>query len=183
MRILLLATCLLLWAMFCLGCGQTKTGRQPAPNPTSPQPKPNEAEGEPLLLADEEPLLLLDDVPEDVSTDPDAADNMRCAVCHLNLIEEELALTHARAGIGCAECHGPSDAHIADESWASGGNGTAPDVMFTKAQINSGCLECHEELPEEPEHDQVLLAAPNPAEHCTDCHGEHRVVNRKCSWK
>ena len=30
----------------------------------------------------------------------------------------------------------PSDAHIADESWASGGNGTAPDIMYTRDKIN-----------------------------------------------
>jgi len=183
MRIILLATCLALWAALSSGCGQTKPSKQSAPDSTSSQPRPSETGGEPLLLSDEEPLLLLDDAPEDAYADPGAADNTRCAVCHLNLMEEELALIHARAGVGCAECHGPSDAHIADESWASGGNGTAPDIMFAKTQINSGCLECHDELPSDPEHDQTLLAAPNPEERCTDCHGEHWIVNRKCSWK
>jgi hypothetical protein len=183
LRNLMLAVCLLLWLLLFTGCSQTKTGKPSASDPMSLQSEPNQNESAPLLLLDEEPLLLLDEVPEAVNNDPDAADNTRCGVCHLNLIEEELAFTHARAGIGCAECHGPSDAHIADESWASGGNGTAPDIMFTKSEINSGCLDCHEDLAEGTEHGLVLLAAPNSEEHCTDCHGEHRIVNRKCSWK
>ena len=37
-------------------------------------------------------------------------------------------------------CHGVSDAHIADESWASGGNGTAPDIMYPRDKINPSCL-------------------------------------------
>ena len=35
-------------------------------------------------------------------------------------MQEELAVTHAREEIGCAQCHGDSDAHIADESCATG---------------------------------------------------------------
>ena len=37
-----------------------------------------------------------------------------------------------------------TDAHIADESWASGGNGTAPDILILKTNINRSCWECHE---------------------------------------
>lgn len=111
------------------------------------------------------------------------ADNSRCAVCHLNLIGEELARTHAQAEIGCADCHGPSDAHIADESWASGGNGTAPDMMFPKHQINPACLECHPQDELSHREHEALLAGRSQKKHCTDCHGEHRLVNRKCQWK
>lgn len=182
MRILLQTACLLLLATWWVGCGQTRAYRHKATDTTSHRSEMRETSGDPLLLEDE-PLLLLNDVTENADQHYDAVDNSRCAVCHVNLIEEELALSHARAGIGCADCHGQSDAHIADESWASGGNGTAPDILFTKAQINPSCLECHEALPEETEHDLALLSGSNPTEFCTDCHGEHQMVNRKCSWK
>ena len=85
------------------------------------------------------------------------ADNSRCFVCHVNYMQEKLAVTHAKANIGCAHCHGASDAHIADESWASGGNGTAPDIMYPRDKINSSCMHCHpKDRIDTPQHQAVL---------------------------
>jgi len=136
----------------------------------------------PLLLQDEETPLLLGDSPESAEGNGETADNSRCFVCHLNYAREELAVSHARAKIGCARCHGESDDHIADESWASGGNGTAPDIMYPKEKINPFCLSCHpaHELSAE-EHEDV--ASTSSKEVCTDCHGRHRLPRRKCRWK
>ncbi len=142
-------------------------------------PAPEDA---PLLLDDapapEDAPLLLDD-----ATAPEAhegADNRRCRVCHLDLSQEELAVTHARADIGCAGCHGESDAHIADESWGSGGNGTAPDRMFPRHAIIELCLGCHR-------RDKLSAgnhaAADMEGKVCTDCHGAHRMPLRRCVWK
>jgi hypothetical protein len=139
------------------------------------------AQDAPLLL--DEPVLLLDEEPTMEPQNGPTADNSRCFVCHVNYTQEELAVTHARANMGCADCHGPSDAHIADESWASGGNGTAPDVMYPREKINPSCLACHPgEKLAMPLHEPVF--APSAEQKvCTDCHGEHVLPQRRCTWK
>jgi hypothetical protein len=147
-----------------------------------PSTRPGEriADAPPLVL-DDEPPLLLDDGPQ--RPGQEMADNSRCHHCHLNYVQEQLAVVHARANMGCAHCHGASDEHIADESWASGGNGTAPDTMYRREQVNPFCLSCHakDTLPE-PEHGAFLAGAADKR-HCTDCHGEHRLAVRRCKWK
>lgn len=134
----------------------------------------------------EPPLLLLEDAPEEIPGDKSGADNSRCQVCHLNFMLEALSLAHARTNVGCAKCHGPCDAHIADESWASGGNGTPPEIMYPRLKINEACLECHklETVIKSRNHkpEEVWLLAYQEKV-CTDCHGKHRMVNRKCRWK
>ncbi len=129
----------------------------------------------------EKPLLLLD---EDAEANPPAegmADNSRCHVCHVNFAKEELAVTHARAKIGCAKCHGPSDAHIDDESWTSGGKGTPPDKMFPAAKVNAFCATCHEMSKTEAE--KCPFPSLRDKKLCTDCHGKHHLAQRKCKWK
>ena len=191
------------------GCDSTKPAQQPqtgiesdvAPQPVevketaqTPGEEPLLLDDEPLLLDDEplllddEPLhledepLLLDDEPEEESADS-GADNSRCHVCHINYAQEKIAVTHAKIGMGCATCHGESDEHIADESWASGGNGTAPDKMFPRDTINPSCMKCHtKEKIDEPQHAPVF-AEGGDKKVCTDCHGEHRLPVRRCKWK
>jgi hypothetical protein len=127
--------------------------------------------------------LLLEDVSFDGAQSDSGADNGRCFVCHMNYVQEKIAVTHAKVDIGCAQCHGPSDAHIADESWASGGNGTAPDIIYPRDKINPSCMACHarEEI-DTPRH-QAVLANPPGTKVCTDCHGSHRLPQRRCKWK
>ncbi|MBM4024010.1 MAG: hypothetical protein FJ280_01180 [Planctomycetes bacterium] len=136
------------------------------------------SEVKPLLL-DDEPLLLEDEGGVDVSG---GADNHRCHVCHVNYAEEKLAVTHAKAGIGCARCHGESDEHIADESWASGGNGTAPDIIFVRNEINGFCFGCHAAGTLSGSQHAVAVAGSGEKV-CTDCHGRHRLPVRRCRWK
>lgn len=140
-------------------------------------------EEEPLRLEDEEPPLLLDDGDEAAPPKGPVADNSRCFVCHLNYQSEELALDHARAGIGCADCHGESDAHIADESWASGGKGTPPEVMYTKDEINPACLKCHPRDEINKALHEAFFAGKTSQKVCTDCHGDHRLPERMTTWK
>jgi len=145
------------------------------------QEKPLLLDDEPLLLQ-EEPLLLSDEGAKESLGG--GADNSRCHVCHINLLQEELAVTHAQAAIGCAGCHGASDTHIADESWASGGNGTAPETMFPKDKVNPFCVGCHTaNRPKQPQHEEIIAGKSDKV--CTDCHGkEHRLpLPRKCKWK
>jgi hypothetical protein len=163
-----------------IGCEQMKCvqGTQTGDEPIAEVAGEEEA---PLLL-DDEPLLLLDDEPEADQSDEPQADNSRCFVCHVNYMQEDIAVIHARADIGCAGCHGESDEHIADESWASGGNGTAPDTMFPKPKINPFCMGCHTKDKIDTDQHKPLFANFEKMV-CTDCHGDHRLEVRKCKWK
>ncbi|MHC4120430.1 MAG: multiheme c-type cytochrome [Planctomycetota bacterium] len=171
------------------GCGQGEKAAEPN---TSNEPvaeltdatTEQKTEEEPLLLLDdEEPLLLLDD--DEGAEEPNGpqADNSRCFVCHINYMDEDVAVVHARANIGCAGCHGESDEHIADESWASGGNGTAPDTMFPRPNIVPFCMSCHPKDKIDTVQHEPLFADMDKMV-CTDCHGKHRITTaRKCKWK
>lgn len=116
--------------------------------------------------------------------------NPFCRACHLDFDEEELALDHELAGIGCERCHGESLRHRSDEA-----NVTPPELMYPKGRINPGCMMCH------PRHDikhvqdhQAILGAglsvfhetPSGADAkkcCTDCHGiKHRMQSRTIRW-
>jgi len=141
-----------------------------------------EAKNEAPLLLDDELLLLLDDQRDTEQSNGPQADNSRCFVCHINYMQEDIAVVHARANIGCADCHGQSDEHIADESWASGGNGTAPDTMFPKLKINPFCMGCHTKDKIDTDQHKPLFANLEKMV-CTDCHGSHRLEVRKCKWK
>ena len=143
----------------------------------------------PLLLSDDGPPLLLD---ERAGVDPAAAgaDNSRCQVCHLNLAMEELAVTHAKEDIGCADCHGDCDAHIDDESWASGGPGTPPGIMYPLERIDGACGKCHDthDAPAKKVLQRWQQHCPEKTDAssivCTDCHGKHRLNPklRKAWW-
>lgn len=130
--------------------------------------------------SNEEPPLLLEDAPAEDSPAPTGpvADNSRCHVCHINYADEELAVTHAKANIGCEECHGACDAHCSDED-----NVTPPDIMYPLDKINSFCMTCHpkDKIDTEP-HEAILAGADTEKKYCTDCHGEHRLGHRTRRW-
>jgi len=167
-----------------IGCEQQEIRREPqAISDSQSISSPEQTVEEALLLLDDESPLLLDDETESLSSDEPMADNSRCFVCHVNYMQEDIAVTHARNDMGCANCHGESDEHIADESWASGGNGTAPDIMYPSAKINPFCMGCHTKAKIDTEQHKPLFAAGATQMVCTDCHGDHRLTNRKCKWK
>lgn len=117
----------------------------------------------------EEPLLLLDNDDSAEEYGPPngpVADNSRCHVCHINYEDEELAVVHARANIGCEQCHGGSDAHCNDED-----NITPPDIMYPAEKINSSCKGCH-----------PAAKLGGGKKYCTDCHGRHRLAYRTRKW-
>ena len=162
------------------GCGQEKSVQKPEADGGLKTTPAVEDKG-PLLLEDE-PLLLLDDESHADQPDGPEADNSRCFVCHINYMQEDIAVVHARADIGCANCHGESDEHIADESWASGGNGTAPEIMYPRPKINPFCMGCHPKDKIDADQHKSLLANMEKMV-CTNCHGKHRLEVRKCKWK
>ena len=163
-----------------VGCEQAESVQKPQAGGESAV-KPAEKSEAPLLL-DDEPLLLLDDEPGAGQSNGPEANNSRCFVCHINYMQEDIAVVHARADIGCAGCHGQSDEHIADESWASGGNGTAPDIMYPGQKINPFCMGCHAKDKINTDQHKPLFANIEKMV-CTDCHGNHRLAVRKCKWK
>jgi len=107
---------------------------------------------------------------------PSPADNSFCYVCHVDFSAEELTVTHVRVSIGCDRCHGPSDDHMANEE-----NIIPPDIMYERDKVNSLCSICHGgSLPSN--HAEVKLVAPESSEICTECHGTHRVKDRRRRW-
>jgi hypothetical protein len=161
-------------ALVGLGCEPNRAKQQPQ---TDQKPT---IDAKPLLL-DDEPLLLGSDQADDLHQGP-KADNSRCHVCHINYADEDIAVIHSRANIGCNHCHGDCDAHIADESWAMGGNGTAPDTMYVRSDINPVCMGCHpRDKIDTEEHKPLFAAAEDKV--CTDCHGKHRLAERRFKWK
>ena len=166
---------LVLWAVLfsVVACGRTI--RQEPPSVRSPEANSEQ------VVSEKPPLLLNEgDGARDISrrTRP-VADNSRCHVCHMNYEDEELAVVHARANIGCEKCHGSSDAHCSDEDHL-----TPPDVMYPLTKINPSCMECHTRdridiMPHQPIFDGT---ASDGAKHCTDCHGSHRLARRTRAW-
>jgi hypothetical protein len=147
--------------------------------------KPN---GPPPLIVDKSAPLLLDDPAEGDKTNSQAtaavdADTLACFVCHANFKTESLAQGHAKAKMGCIDCHGKSYAHRNDEN-----NTTPPERMYARDQIDDACRQCH------PSHDvaaakvavlalQRGLSQTDPkAIVCTDCHGHHRLAQRTVRW-
>lgn len=157
-----------------------------ADNQERPKPEPEKAAEKaekkaPTDSSSEEAPLLLEEEEEEEPSEK-MADNSRCLVCHLNYKKEKIAYLHAKRGIGCIKCHGASDAHIADESWASGGNGTPPDIMYPPKKVIPSCLSCHRLQKTDPDC-QCEFPRLEKQKLCTDCHGNHRLKNRKCKWK
>jgi hypothetical protein len=158
-----------------MACEQTKVKHKPQ---TGTESKTNQ---EPTTVY--KPPLLLDDGTGVGLPDKPVADNSRCYVCHLNYMQEDIAVIHAQAKIGCADCHGDCDAHIADESWASGGNGTPPGIMYPLEKVNQFCLSCHPREKIDVEQHKSLFAGIAREKYCTDCHGDHRLAHRRCKWR
>ena len=171
-----------------LGCDQSKLDKLSSTDISSPTPpesenSPPSPEGK-LPVSNDTPLLLLDEGTSENSDNSIRANNSRCFVCHINYMQEQLTVGHAKAGIGCAQCHGPSDAHTADESWASGGNGTAPDIMYPPEKIDPSCVACHKvDQLMASKHAEYLSGKLKDKKTCVDCHGQHHMVIRRCKWR
>lgn len=116
--------------------------------------------------------------------------NPFCRACHLDFDEEELALDHELAGVGCERCHGESLRHRSDEA-----NVTPPEIMYPRDKIIPTCMMCHprHEIRHVPAHDAFLAGAKTSLDSapqsdartlaCTDCHAkEHRIKVRTIRW-
>ena len=129
----------------------------------------------------DEPTTQEEEIPSAVEIDSPpgpVADNSLCFACHVNFKKETLTSEHARANIGCTQCHGASVAHLSDENTLM-----PPDVMFPKAKIQSFCSDCHTGDSMKITSHESVMTEPDPLKACcTDCHGEHRLSYRTREW-
>jgi len=88
-----------------------------------------------------------------------------CDTCHVDIEDEFAGTAHHAEGVGCVECHGPSDGHIADEN-----NDVLPDRLHTRNDIDPFCTKCHECSRPPATEAQSSEAKPKV---CIDCHGAH----------
>jgi hypothetical protein len=94
--------------------------------------------------------------------------NAACYVCHMQFVREELSKVHLRAEVTCVHCHGISAGHANDENIGA----TPPDIVFSRAEVDAMCLECHSL---HAISDEAAAGRP-PSPVCTDCHGTHRIA-------
>jgi hypothetical protein len=117
-------------------------------------------------------------VPPKIIKAVEPVDNSRCHVCHINYYDELLAAGHAKKGVSCEACHGPSNAHCGDEN-----NITAPDKMYGPETIDPGCANCHEFLTLTASNHGLYLIGDLPdKKFCVDCHGSHKLPFRNRNW-
>ena len=105
------------------------------------------------------------------------ADNSRCFVCHVNFQEEILTVSRAAKNVGCELCHGPSNQHCEDEN-----NITAPDIFYTRDDVNAMCYVCHPAKKLSPGMHKGVIAGTFDRKYCTECHGDHRMAQRTRHW-
>jgi hypothetical protein len=108
-------------------------------------------------------------------------ENPECLVCHMDFEHELIAARHAKEGLGCGFCHGPSVAHGGDEM-----NITPPDRLFGRAEITEFCQDCHPTHKQSKRYDAFVRKwldkrRPNGRmvlddSVCTDCHGKHAIL-------
>jgi len=141
-----------------------------------------EAKGPPPLVVGKD-APTLPGGPGEAKPKGKVADNGACFVCHANYKAEPLALDHAKQKLGCAGCHGPSDAHCNDEN-----NTTPPDTLFPADRIDPACRKCHatHDAPAAKVIARWRERCPTKTDPativCTDCHGRHRLRVRTVRW-
>ena len=96
-----------------------------------------------------------------------------CTQCHIDFEGEPLGLVHQNAAVTCVRCHGTSKAHMDDEV-----RRTKPDAVYRGASMKVFCLTCHPPVryAVRLEHKANAALAPKARMTCTQCHGEHELV-------
>jgi formate-dependent nitrite reductase cytochrome c552 subunit len=128
----------------------------------------------PLVVGKDAPLLL--DEPteaEKVLTEAESK-NATCYVCHANYQDESFAQSHAKANIGCVNCHGQSIAHKNDENHI-----TPPDKMYPASEIDKSCQKCHTSHDVQPAEVvrrwQQRTGDKKTEVLCKKCHEDHDI--------
>ena len=85
-----------------------------------------------------------------------------CARCHVISVLEWGVSEHMNRRTNCQKCHGPSEAHVANER-----NEVSPDYLPRGEEIAELCLDCHDEgCPETLD-----------VKSCQNCHHPHALVH------
>ncbi len=113
----------------------------------------------------EEDSVEKDPVEEDLAEESPTEKNplAGCQQCHVDIEDEYAVGLHFKEKVSCKDCHGPSNAHLADEN-----NEVLPDEVFARKDVDRLCEKCHDCT--------RPTAAESPADRskvCTDCHGPH----------
>jgi hypothetical protein len=154
----------------------------------STQSRATVSQGPPPLVVDTGAPLLLEEPGEgqealSSGATGAAAANTACFVCHANYRAEFLVVRHAKAGIGCTNCHGESLAHKNDEN-----NTTPPEIMYPGEKIDPFCRGCHTAHDVSPGKvvargmERGLDKVDPDKIVCTHCHGDHRMKVRTVIW-
>ncbi len=149
------------------GCGQSSKDTDSQTNELPP------------LLVDKNAPLLLDEPAEAENPASEAeTQNATCFVCHANYAEEPFAQRHAKADIGCSDCHGESIAHKNDENHT-----TPPDKMYPAGDIDPACRKCHTTHNVQPGKGVRLWKERTGDEKtdvlCKECHETHDIPAAK----
>ena len=182
-----LMVCLLVGVLTLSGCTPASdTDRDDVPVTSAVESEPEAGSGPPPLVVDTSEPLLLDDPTEEqaagVSTRA-AGENLACFVCHANYVGEFLVERHAKANVGCINCHGDSFAHRNDEN-----NTTPPETMYPSDEIDpfcQGCHDAHDIPPKKIVARWIEQKAKKPDATCEGCHKEDDVPPEKvvARWK
>lgn len=129
--------------------------------------KPSSAEDSPVRAAN------LPETCGSCHADPSMAERYRLRAAQP--IEAYLASVHAQAvgqdldGASCGACHGN---HLILKA-------SDPQSRVHRSRVSETCAQCHEEVSatwESSIHGQAALLGVREAPVCTDCHGEHRIL-------
>jgi len=135
----------------------------------------------PLVVNTSTPLLLNEPTGAEeasaVTSTRASVENTACFVCHANYKTESLTDRHAKADIGCVNCHGESSAHRNDEN-----NITPPEIMYSAEKIDPFCQDCHEAHDISPKKiiaRWVKRKADKTDSSCRGCHEDDDVPPEK----
>jgi DmsE family decaheme c-type cytochrome len=118
--------------------------------------------------------------PQEKPAPPAASENAHyvgaevCKTCHEDLSKAFERTPHFKTtladGHGCESCHGPGSAHV------DGGGDKSKIYTFknvSKQEVNSRCLTCHSEKPQQRHFAASSHASSNVG--CLDCHSPHQA--------
>ena len=102
------------------------------------------------------------------------AANKVCCECHIDFEGEELVRVHEKHQVACVRCHGRSQAHMEDEV-----RKTPADFTARGKGMEVFCLTCHDPVKHHrigPHKQEAAKTDPARRRSCTQCHGEHKLV-------
>ena len=158
-------------ALVCLAGVSVTCTQSNEPAGTTPKAEPPKTPAPEATLDKEDVLIPVAHRPKD---------NGFCYVCHEDLQDELISVSHEKKEILCVDCHGASSLHMEDEMLM-----TKPDYLHGRDEVEPFCKGCHarhEDQDKVEEFREKWLGRDRPngrvvssASICTDCHGLHNI--------